>query len=317
MPHSFARFVRPSTRSATSPGRLRPWGIGLALVAALGLSACPFSDKLKGEDTDQLAAVVNDSEISVHQVKAYLVRNPSLAALGDAAGQRALDALVEQEMAAQAARKLNLDKSPAVIQAMELAKREVLARAYQDELAAKADQPDSEAIRQYYDDHPELFSNRKLYTLAQTQVKGDASALAGLKDKVEQMGSFDALKQLLASQPVQTASQTGTHLAEDLPMDLLPKLVFLKDGQSLVLTQAAGLVVLTVVKAEPRPLSRNTATEAIKTVLVTTARRVKVKEGMDEVRRQSQVERKGAFAKGVAASAASSASAVDAASSAP
>jgi EpsD family peptidyl-prolyl cis-trans isomerase len=301
--------------------RLRPWGLLLALGALAGLSACPFSEKLKGEDTDQVAAVVNDSEISVHQVKAYLVRNPGLTTLGDAAGRRALDALIEQEMAAQAARRLNLDKAPAVIQAMELAKREVLARAYQDELAAKADQPDSEAIRKYYDDHPELFSNRKQYTLTQTVVKGDASALAGLKDKVEHTVSFDALRQLLASQPVQFSSQTGTQWAEDLSMDLLPKLLFLKDGQSLVLPQPSGMAVLTVIKAEPKPLSRNTATETIKTVLITSARRAQVKAGMDEVHGQSKVDRKGVFAKEEAEAptlpASGSASLVSAASAAP
>ncbi len=290
-----------------------------ALGALAGLSACPFSEKLKGEETDQVAAVVNDSEISVHQVKAYLVRNPGLSALGDAAGRRALDALIEQEMAAQAARRLNLDKAPAVIQAMELAKREVLARAYQDELAAKADQPDSEAIRKYYDDHPELFSNRKQYTLTQTLVKGDASALAGLKDKVEHTVSFDALKQLLESQPVQFSSQTGTQWAEDLPMDLLPKLVFLKDGQSLVVPQTTGMALLTVIKAEPKPLSRNTATEAIKSVLITSARRAQVKAGMDEVHGQSKVERKGVFAKAEAEAlpASGAASLVSAASASP
>ena len=45
-----------------------------------------------------------------------------------------IETLVEQELAAQAARKAGLDGTPRVLQAMEIAKREVLARAYQDQL---------------------------------------------------------------------------------------------------------------------------------------------------------------------------------------
>jgi len=265
------------------------------------LAGCFFGDKAK--DTDQVAAVVNDSEISIHQVKTYLARNPGLASLGDAASGRALDALIEQELAAQYARAQSLDKSPAVIQAMELARREVLARAYQDEVGNKANQPDSEAILKYYDAHPELFANRKSYTLAQTLVKGEDAALTLVKDKAERTASFDALKQLLESASVQSSSQTVVQWSEDLPMNILPKLAFLKDGQSVVVPQDGVLVILTVMKTEQRAISRNAATPAIRNLLYSSARRAQIESAMGEVRTKARVVRKGAFAQDAAASA--------------
>jgi EpsD family peptidyl-prolyl cis-trans isomerase len=276
--------------------------LGLSvLAAATTLSGCPFGDKGKSEDTAQVAAVVNDSEISIHQVKAYMARNPALATLGDAASGKALDALIEQELAAQSARRQSLDKSPAVIQAMELARREVLARAYQDELGNKANQPDSEAILKYYDEHPELFANRKAYTLAQTVVKADASVLSPVKDKVERTASFDALKQMLDGAALQASSQTVMQWSEDIPMTILPKLAYLKDGQSLVLQQEGALVILTVMKTEARPLSRNAASAAIRNLLYGNARRTQIESAMVEVRGKAQIVRKGAFAQDAAA----------------
>jgi EpsD family peptidyl-prolyl cis-trans isomerase len=206
-------------------------------------------------------------------------------------------------LAAQSARRQSLDKSPAVIQAMELARREVLARAYQDELGNKANQPDSEAILKYYDEHPELFANRKAYTLAQTVVKADASVLSPVKDKVERTASFDALKQMLDGAALQASSQTVMQWSEDIPMTILPKLAYLKDGQSLVLQQEGALVILTVMKTEARPLSRNAASAAIRNLLYGNARRTQIESAMVEVRGKAQIVRKGAFAQDAAAAA--------------
>lgn len=292
----------PSTRAWIVRLKRGLAGLGVGVVAA-ALSGCPFGDKGKADDPAQVAAVVNESEISVHQVKAYLARNPGLASLGDAASSRALDALIEQELAAQLARAQNLEKTPAVIQAMELARREVLARAYQDDLGNKANQPDSEAILKYYDEHPELFANRKGYTLAQTVVKADESVLVGLKDKIEHTASFDALKQMLESASVQSSSQTVMQWSEDIPMGILPKLAFLKDGQSLVLPQDGVLLVLTVLKTEARPLSRTIASPAIRTLLYTNARRAQIESVMNDVRNKAKVVRKGAFAQSAAGAA--------------
>ena len=69
------------------------------LVLGLLLSGC---QKMKGEDTEQVAAEVNGSEISVHQVKSYLSLNPALNGAGGAAAGRALDLMVEQEQIGRA-----------------------------------------------------------------------------------------------------------------------------------------------------------------------------------------------------------------------
>ncbi len=60
--------------------------------------------------------------------------------------------MLDQELAAQGARKMGLDKEPRVVQAIEAARREVLARSYHDVLAEKTPLPASDDIDRYYDE---------------------------------------------------------------------------------------------------------------------------------------------------------------------
>ena len=106
-----------------------------AMACALLLVGCgadaPVADS-------QVAVRVNKGEISVHQVQAVMKRQPRLAAEQvNAASSRVLEALIDQELAAQAAVDKGLERDPDVVQALQLARREVLARAYQEQLAAQ------------------------------------------------------------------------------------------------------------------------------------------------------------------------------------
>ena len=134
----------------------KTWVCAVAALALLGgCNKKPAASSAAGES--QVAALVNEGEISVHQVETLLRLQPALGArFGEQASPRALDSLIEQELAAQAAMQAGLDTSPQTLQALALARREVLARAYQDQLAEKASLPDTSAVERYYDEHPEL-----------------------------------------------------------------------------------------------------------------------------------------------------------------
>ncbi|RZI80086.1 MAG: hypothetical protein EOP38_23530, partial [Rubrivivax sp.] len=77
-------------------------------IALVLLSACSRDNNASTDG--QVVAQVNGSEISIHQVQAVLQRQPALSAqLGEAAAPKVLQNLVEQELAAQAAREQKLD----------------------------------------------------------------------------------------------------------------------------------------------------------------------------------------------------------------
>jgi EpsD family peptidyl-prolyl cis-trans isomerase len=262
----------------------------LSLGALTLLAGCPL-DKSAKNDVSQVAATVNGEELSIHQVRAYLSAQPTLASQGAQAAQLALSALLDQELAAQAASSDGLDKSPEVIQALELAKREVLARAYQNQIWGKLTQPDSETLDRYYDQHPELFAQRKRYTLQEVTVKGDEAVISALKAKVEQQASADAVKASVSATGLPMESRNFTFWAENLPMDLLPKLAFLKDGQSIAIVQAGGqgLAVVTVLGTELQPLSRSQADASIRGALMSQARTEAMRKAMDGLKQKGKI----------------------------
>lgn len=286
------------------------WSGGIAVGLSLLLAGCP--GKEKPTDTSQIAAQVNDSEISVHQVSAALESQPGLAErLGEAGPKRVLDSLIDQELAAQEAKRNGLDTTPHVLQAMELAKREVLARAYQDQLAEKVVMPDSEAVDRYYEAHPELFAKRRQYTLQETLVRAPAdkrAALAELRGKVEKQDSAEAINALVNESGLPHSSRNSMQWAEGLPMDLLPQLAYLKVGQSVVIDKSEGLLILTLLNAIEAPLTRSQAGNAIQAAMMASSRRELVQKGMEALRQKAKIQRMGPFASGAAAASSTPAS---------
>jgi EpsD family peptidyl-prolyl cis-trans isomerase len=271
----------------------------LAVSLLMTLAACPTKDKSAGgpAETSQVVARVDDSEISIHQVQAVLQSQPALVEqFGEAAPARVLDSLIEQELAARAARQAGLESNPKVLQAMELAKREVLARAYQDQLADKIVMPDSESVNRYYEAHPELFAQRRRYTLQEIVVKASPDQAKDLKEKAAHLPSADAVNTMVSSSGLPYSNRNSVQWAEALPMDTLANLAFLKVGQSLGVHRPDGLVILTVLATELAPMTSSLATRPIQAALLATSKREVVKRGMDVLREKAQIQRMGPFA---------------------
>lgn len=284
--------------------------LGMGLVTMVTLVGCNRGGGTAGAGDSQIAAQVNKGEISVHQVQALLRAQPAVAAQwGEKAADRALDVLIEQELAAQAAAQAGLDKQPQVIQSLALAQREVLARAYQDQLAEKARLPDTAAINTYYDEHPELFVQRKVYQLEETVVRPSSRDEAeALLRELPTLAGTEALGLHLTAKGLRKASQRVSLAAENVPMDWLPKLAQLPVGRSLAAMRGDAVVIWTLVAAEESPMLLAQAKPAIQAALVRQARQQAIHEGMKKLRDQAKIERRQTAAAASAASGASAAS---------
>lgn len=268
------------------------WIKAAGFFVALSLGACSRHDDASQSSTSQIAAQVNDKEISIHQVQTMIELQPGVVQQwGPRASERVLDSLIEQELAAQAARSAGLDGSPKVVQAVELAKREVLARAYQDQLANKAEIPDDDAITRYYVDHPELFAQRRQYTLQEALIKAPAAQLQALKDKVTTLVNVAEVNTLVDKSGLPHSVRNSAQWAEALPMDVLSQLATRKMGQSVAVNRPDGLVILTVLSTESAPLNRAQAHAAIREALWSTYRKDQIKQGMASLRQQAKVQR--------------------------
>jgi EpsD family peptidyl-prolyl cis-trans isomerase len=243
-----------------------------------------------------VAAKINNRDITVHQVQALLQRQPRLAEeRPEVAAKLALDSLVEQELAAQAAQSQGLDRDPQVLQYLELARREVLARAYQDRLALSAAGVGSNEVDQFYDDQPALFGDRRVYTLREFAFTAPPDQLHEVRTMVRESKDARDLDARLTAAGVSYISRVFGQAAEDIPAGLLRQLAPLSAGQSVVAEHATGVRVYFVLALQSAAVERRHATEAIRRYLSVEKQRDVVQQGMKDLRRQASVEYVGGY----------------------
>ena len=270
----------------------------LVVCAAL-VAACGKSDEAKKPAT-QVAAKVNSEEITVHQVNNILARNPNIPAEAAPRAKREIvERLIDQELARQQAMEQKLDRSPQVVQAIEAAKSEILARAYLQQVASNQAKPTPDEIRKYYVEHPELFSERRLYVLEEIALaRADEKAAKELREKVAKAKSMQEVGEWLKAREVQYMVNRGGRAAEQIPLEMLPRLNRMKDGEMQVLEFGERLNVVRVVASKPAPVDEATAAPRIQQFLYNRRSNEIVAEEVKRLKGGAKIEYVGEFAEG-------------------
>lgn len=293
----------PYPRAAT-----RATPAAMALAMTLLLAACGGEAQRKADS--QVAATVNDGELTVHQIETVLERQPRLAA-GDGGGAaRVLEGLIDQELAAQAAKSAKLDKDPRVVQRLEAARREILAQAWQESVATKARGATSDEIDRYYDAQPALFAQRRIYVLRETGLQADPAELKAFVGKVASLRTPEELSLLMQRDGLIGPSRTIAQAAEDLPLNLLAQVSALEPGRSIAFAQGGNARVYTLLQAVSAPVDRRQAQGAISAYMANQRKSEAIGEAMKKLRSEARIAYQGNFAAsapGAAASAASTA----------
>ncbi len=281
------------------PGRRLLRSIALATIGApLALAILTGCSRVGGDAT-QVAVKVNDTEISLAQLQYVVGRQPPVSArMAEGRTRQILEHVVDEELAAQGAQKLGLDKDPRIVQALESAKRQVLAQAYMDAVADKAALPSSDEIDRYFDAHPALFAQRRFYDLQEVSLQGPRDELAALQPKVESAEDAGAAADLIRKAHLESTSRRLTISPEDVPLALLDKLAVLRAGQSLMVAQPNGARVLTLLSSTAAPLGREAARPMIQAFLTNENKRRAMQGGLKAQRKDAHIEYKGKFAPG-------------------
>ena len=88
-----------------------------------------------------------------------------------------IERLIDQRLARQRALERGLDRAPQILQAMESARSEILARAYRQLIAEAQPRPTPEEVRNYYAEHPALFAQRRIYSLEEVTLDRKSTRL--------------------------------------------------------------------------------------------------------------------------------------------
>ena len=281
-----------------SPTLVDPRFLAACASLVLLLAACSES---KTESPSQLAARVNTSEISVHQVNFVLSRQPAAAAAQpEAAARQVLDGLIDQEMAVQQAIDRKLDRDPGVMQALAAARREVLARAYAENIAAGATKPTPAEVRAYYDAKPALFGQRRVYSLEELAVQANPEQLVPLRERVTEAKAITDVTDYLKAQKLPVRLNRTTAAPENLPAGLVDVLAKARPGQAMFLPALGGARIVVIAAAQEAPLGFDQAAAAIEQSLVGQRRRERVDAEVKALRQSGKIEYLGRFAQGAA-----------------
>src|SRR5690606_9495843 len=161
---------------------------------------------------------VNKAEITVHQINFVLQQQRGITPeQADAAGAQVLQRLVDQELAVQQAGELRLDRDPRVLQMLEAARREVLARAYAERVGEAATPPTADDVQAYYAANPALFARRRVYSLQELAIEATPEQVQQLRAKVGELRSVDAIVAYLRGASIRFTASQAVRPAEQLP----------------------------------------------------------------------------------------------------
>lgn len=269
--------------------------VGLAVALCVALAACSAPDDA-GKPATQVAARVNSSEISIHQVNFALQRTHGLSPeTVSEAKRQILDELVDQELAVQEALAAKLDRSPNVMQAVDAARREILARAYMEQVAAGAQRPTPEEIGAYYRGHPELFTGRKIYHLQELLLPQAPEIMAKAREQVALGRNAADLEAWFKGRQFKVGSRVVIKPAEKIDLEILPRLAAMKEGQTTLIEKDGEASVVTVLALIPVPLAEDDARPLIDEYLKRQRGEALEKETARRLRAKASIEYLGEF----------------------
>jgi EpsD family peptidyl-prolyl cis-trans isomerase len=269
----------------------------LAIASTLlALAACGGSPG--GARPTQVVAKVNDDELSVHQVNFVLQRTPGIPPERAAeAKKQILERLIDQELAVQKAREAKLDRDPDIMQRLEAARREVLARAYLERVAAQAGRPDAAEVERFFRENPKLFAERRIWRLNEIVLPGRPVNWDTLQKELAAVKTAAEAAELLRRRGVDTAVATNVARgSEAIPLDVLPRFAALKDGEVAIFQNGPQLVIAEIRSSQPAPLDAKQAGPAIEQFIVNRRRAEAVQAEGKRLRETARIEYKGEFA---------------------
>lgn len=274
------------------------------LASVTTIQGCGKEEHKKA--ASQVAAKVNGDEVSVHQINFLLSKARGVTAENaETAKREVLDKLIDQQLAIQQAEAAKLDRNPEVMQSIEAARRDILARAYLEQVATAQRNVSTDDAKSYYREHPELFSERRIYNLQELMVPADATSL--VQELLAKGTSMLDMANALKAKDIKFAANAGVRPAEQLPLNVVSRIHSLKDGQTAVIENPQGAMVVHIVSSQTQPVAENDALPRIQQFLGNQRGSEAVANELKSLRGKAQIEKLGEFA----AAAASPVSAAD------
>ena len=236
----------------------------LSMWAAVVMVLCSCGKPDIRKTSSRIAAPVNGEEISMRRIDSILARNNNMTPeQAGRAGAPAREPITDQELLAQKALQDKLDRDAQVAQAIERARRQILAQAYIERVVISASRASPEEISNFYEENPALFEQRRIYRFLELVVVVPPEQFGALQDAVTGANNLAEVVRWLDSRKLPFESATSGRAAEQIPMNILSRLFEMRDGQIAVFPTPHGASVIRLEQSAEASLSEKQARPAI------------------------------------------------------
>ncbi len=269
-----------------------------AAVALTVLAGCSGGEK-KDKAASQTAAKVNKEEITVHQINFVLQQQRTLTPeMAASASVQVLQRLVDQEVAIQKAQEQKIDREPKVLQQIEAARREIIARAYVEKIGAGAPKPTPAEITAYYESKPALFKNRKVYSFQELSIEAAPDKVEVLRQQLQGSKDMNEFVGYLKANDYKFGGNQASRAAEQLPLARLEDFAQMKDGQTMFNAAPKGVQITILAGTRSQPVDEARARPAIEQFLLNERKRKVVEDDLKALRAAAKIEYVGDYANG-------------------
>lgn len=271
---------------------------GLALgLLSVTLFGCGKSDNKP--ESGQVAAKVDGKEISLLQLNQVIKNVPNVSEDNvDAIRKQILDRLIDQQLILNKAYDEKFERTPEVVSAIETAKRDAITRAYVSKLVATKVKPGNQEVKTYFETHPELFTQRRVYNLQDIAIAPGANLPEDLAAQVEKSKGMQDVAEWLKAGGVKFGASSYSKPAEQIATDALAVLKNLKGGEIVPLTMDGNVHVVKLIGAVPAPMDFNQAKPLILSYLTNTQGQQLIKQELARMKESAKIEYVGKFADG-------------------
>ncbi|NWG39983.1 MAG: peptidyl-prolyl cis-trans isomerase, EpsD family [Hydrogenophilaceae bacterium] len=238
----------------------------LAVIIAAGvMAACESPDK---SDSSSAAVKVGQDMVTEAEIERALAGLNAAGADKDKLKSTVVEALVTQKLLVQEAKKAGLDKKPEVALDAAAAQRQVIAKAYAESLPGMQEQASTQSVEDYYRQHPNLFTNRRIYRLQEVQIEATQDRLPAIQDQLGKSRTLGEFVEWLKSQGLKGSIAGGVKSSEQVPEQLRDRLAGMQQGGVVLVPSDNGISVISIAEVQTMPMTLEQATPAIKKILL-------------------------------------------------
>ena len=230
-----------------------------AAALSLALAGCKKSaDKQVAQG--QVVAVVDGKEITSSELNAELqsMNVPNNEQAREQAKSAALDVLISRTILTNVARERKLDQSPTYIMQKRRADEALLVQTLQRDIASRVQTPTRADAMTFINATPDLFAQRKIYSLDQIAFQVPQGNTTLLKS-LEPLKTMEAVEQQLIQSRVRYQRANGKLDTIQVDPNLMKRIAQLPQGEIFVQPNNGALVANQITKVDVVPFQGDQA----------------------------------------------------------